>query len=260
MKKNVLLSLLMLLCISVMSQEKGLYLTISGGLGPTGYKYNIQGVNHFATPKNQLLLGGQAGLGVSYYFTKHFGVSTGLGMSYYRSYAKLLGGFEGYNDKDLKDNNAFNLGDYTDDDTFDRPSQYNLRVRTQNWLEYQSGKFIEIPLLFNLQKKFGSSESFGIYLALGPKFMIPVRSEYAIKDELKGTEAGLNVYGYYEEKNLYLGRYDHPDLAQHGFGVRDDPSQVLSNAKGKLNDWLICQKLLVITAFPNDFYYTQKKG
>jgi outer membrane protein OmpA-like peptidoglycan-associated protein len=237
MKKNVLLSLLMLFSISVMSQEKGLYLTISGGLGPTGYKYNIQGVNNFATPKNQLLLGGQAGLGVSYYFTKHFGISTGIGVSHYRSYAKLLGKFEDYNEDYLANinNRNFNLGVYWDNDFGDHPTQYNLRVRTQNWLEYQSGKFIEVPIILNLQKKFGKNEFFGIYLGLGAKFMIPIQSEYAIKDELNGTKAGLNIYGYYPEKNLYMGRYDQPPLDQHAFGMIYDASERLTNAKGKLD-------------------------
>jgi len=32
------------------------------------------------------------------------------------------------------------------------------------------------------------------------------------------------------------------------------------HAKSKLNDLLIWQKLLVITASPNDFHYTQKRG
>jgi outer membrane protein OmpA-like peptidoglycan-associated protein len=233
MKKNVLLSLLMLFCMSVMSQEKGLYLTVSGGSGPTGYKYNIQGVNHFATPKNELKVGGQAALGVSYYFTKHFGISTGIGVSHYRSYAKLLGGFEDYDHFD--DNYAFHLGNYIDNDFDGHPTLYNLRVRTRNWMEYQSGKFIEVPLLLNLQKKFGKSEFFGIYLGLGAKFMIPIRSEYEIKDKLEDTQAGLNVYGYDDEPNMYMGRYDQPPLDQHAFGVIYNPSERLTDTKGKLD-------------------------
>jgi len=243
MKKILLLSLLILLSISAMSQEKGLYLSISGGLGPTGYKYNIQGVNKFAAPKCELKLGGQVGLGVSYYFTKHFGISTGIGLSHYRTYAKLLGGFEKYNyernpndPNDDGDKYAFHLGNYIDNDPFDGHTRdYNLRVRTQNWVEYQSGKFLEIPLLLNLQKKFGDKEIFGLYLGLGAKFQIPIRSDYEIKDEVKGTDAALNVYGYYPEKNLYLGKYDDQSLAQHGFGVIENPSEVLTNAKGKLD-------------------------
>jgi len=228
MKKNILLSLLILFSISAMSQEKGLYLSISGGIGPTGYKYNIKGVNSFATPKNQLLLGGQAGIGVSYYFTKHFGISSGIGVSHYRSYGKLLGNFEGYDDNELDEKYAFRLGDYTDNDFDGHVTKYNLRVRTQNWTEYQSGKFLEIPLLLNLQKKFGEKEGFGIFLGLGAKFQIPLKAEYSIVDEVKGIHASeLNVYGYYEEKELYLGRFDNPDLSQHGFGKIKNPGEVL---------------------------------
>jgi len=234
MKKNILLSLLILFSISAMSQEKGLYLSISGGLGPTGYKYNIKGVNNFATPKNQLLLGGQAGIGVSYYFTKHFGISSGIGVSHYRSYGKLLGNFEDFSeeiiaDKKTNDYKHFNLDKYTDNDPFDgHVTEYNLRVRTQNWTEYQSGKFLEIPLLLNLQKKFGEKEGFGIYLGLGAKFQIPLKAEYSIKDEVRGIQASeLNVYGYYADRELYLGRYDHPDLSQHGFGIIKNPGEIL---------------------------------
>jgi outer membrane protein OmpA-like peptidoglycan-associated protein len=55
------------------------------------------------------------------------------------------------------------------------------------------------------------------------------------EDAKKDQQAALNVYGYYARGNLYAGRYDHPDLSQHGFGVINNASEVLSNATGKLN-------------------------
>jgi len=242
MKKRFLLSLLVLLCINVMSQEKGSYITISAGLGPTGYKYNIQGVNEFAKPKDELKLGGQVGIGYSYYFTKNFGISTGLGLSHYRTYGKLLGEFQDFITKvesEIKFN-SYELGTYIDKDPIGTATRYKLRVRTQNWMEYQSGKYLEIPLLFNLQKKFGKNEYFGIYLGVGAKFQIPISTTYSIIDEdtKKELQAGINVYGFYTEDNLPLGRYDDenmPLVSAHGFGVNYAPSKTLSDAHGKLN-------------------------
>jgi len=235
MKKHVLLLLSIFLSITLLAQEKGSYLSVSAGFGPTGYKYNIQGVNDFATPKNEIKLGGQASIGYSYFFTKHFGISTGIGLSHYRTFGKLLGEFGDFSEHGINFN-GFQLGNFKDNDPVYGHS-YDLRIRTQNLMEYQSGKFIEVPLLLNLQKKFGAKEYFGVFLNLGCKFQIPVSTTYSIMDEdaKKSQQAGLNVYGYYRDGGLYAGRYDHPDLSQHGFGVINNPSKVLTDAKGKLD-------------------------
>jgi outer membrane protein OmpA-like peptidoglycan-associated protein len=227
MKKNILLSLLIFLTVQVMSQEKGSYLTLSGGIGPTGFKYNMTNVV-FADPKCEIKLGGQAGIGYSYYFTKHIGISIGAGFSHYRTHAKLMGAFS--------EQHPLVLNTYTDND-FDpnHVSDYELRVRTQNWVEYQSGKFVEIPITLNLQKKFGESESFGLYLAVGAKLQFPFATKYSIVDGENPDQSKLNVSGYYEEKNLELGGLGAPDLSQHGFGKIHNPSKVLTNANGKLD-------------------------
>jgi len=228
MKKNLLLFFLILFSIQAMSQEKGLYLTLSGGIGPTGFRYKMTDVN-FADPNRNILLGGQVGLGASYYFTKHVGVSLGLGVSHYRTKAKLMGNFEV--------DNYFVLGkNYTDNDPFvGHLTNYELRVRTQDWVEFQSSKFFEIPVTLNLQKKFGEKEGFGLYLAVGAKFQIPFNARYEVIDGENAKQSKLNVSGYYEEHNLELGRFDLPDLSSHGFGKIYNPSEVLNNAKGKLD-------------------------
>ncbi|MDR2083732.1 MAG: OmpA family protein [Bacteroidales bacterium] len=230
MKKHILLLLLILFSINVMSQEKGSYLTISAGVGPTGYKYDMTGVN-FADPKCEIKLGGQVGIGYSYYFTKHFGISTGVNVSRYRTHGKLMGNFSNYDPEDV-----FNLGNYTDNDPFDgHITDYELRVRTQDWVEQQAGYFAEIPLMLNFQTKFGKNEYWGLYFALGAKFQIPFSTKYSIIDGDHSGQAKLNVSGYYEERNLELGSYGNPDISQHGFGEIYNPSEVLANSKGNLD-------------------------
>ncbi|MDR0206746.1 MAG: OmpA family protein [Bacteroidales bacterium] len=226
MKKNIILSLLILLSIKTWSQEKGSYLTISGGMGPSGINYKMTKVN-FATPDCELKLGGQAGIGYSYYFTKHIGISTGIFFSHYRTNGKLMGDF--ISDKYLV------LGNYTDDDFPGNVKEYEVRVRTKNWVEKQSVKFMEIPLTLNLQKKFGEKEYFGLYLAVGAKLQIPVSAKYSVVDGDNSEDSKFHVSGYYEKKNLELGALGAPDVSQYGFGAIYNPSQVLTNANGNLN-------------------------
>ena len=237
MKKNIVLSLLILLSIHVMSQEKGSHLTLSAGVGPSGYKYNMSGID-FANPTCEIKLGGHAGIYYSYYFSKYVGISTGLGLAHYRTCANLMESFSYGNPmgSDYRYDKYFVLGNYTDNDPFDgHVTNYELRLLVQDWIEYQSGKFVEIPLMLNLQKKFGVKEHFGLYCALGAKFQIPFGAKYAIVDGTHENESKLNVYGHYEEKNLPLGHHLYPDFSHHGFGRIHNPGEVLTNAKGNLD-------------------------
>ena len=235
MKRNILLSLLILFTFQVMAQEKGSHLTIYGGFGPTGITYKLENVNFADPTKCEIKLGGQAGLGYSYFFTKNVGLSLGIGVAHYRTQGKLMGEFN-------KDN-YLSLGTYTDNDNplFDRPVDFDLRVRTQNWAEYQSVRMMEIPLLLNLQKKFGEREGFGLFLNIGAKFQLPLAflgETYSIMDGNNKNDPRLNVSGYYGDinsSNLELGRFDDPDLYQHGFGKIHNPSEVLTNGKGDLD-------------------------
>jgi outer membrane protein OmpA-like peptidoglycan-associated protein len=226
MKKNILLSLLILFTIQLMSQEKGSYVSLWGGMGPSGFRYKMSGVD-FATPKRDMLLGGQAGIGYSYYFTKHVGISVGAGFSHYKTRTILESNFQS--------DQYFTLGSYTDNDLFGRVTDYNLRVRTQNWTEFQSGTFIEIPVMFNLQKKFGESELFGLYLSVGAKFQIPVAAKYSVVDGDNAKQERLMISAYYPEENLELGGFGGRVLPQYGLDNIHNPSEILNNAQGKLN-------------------------
>ena len=227
MKKNILISVLILLSLSLVAQERGSYLSLWSGMGPTGFRYKMNGID-FATPKRDLLYGGQAGIGYSYYFTKNVGISIGAGISHYRTRAILEGNF-------LPDK-YFTIGNYTDNDPFEgHITNYDLRVRTQNWTEYQSSKFVEIPLMLNLQKKFGEKEYFGLYLSLGAKLQLPFSAKYWITDGDYEEQYKLMISGYYAEDNLELGGFGGIPLPQHAFGNVYNPSTVLNNANGKLN-------------------------
>ena len=227
MKKNILISLLILLCLSLAAQERGSHLSLWSAMGPTGFRYKMNGID-FATPKRDLLYGGQAGIGYSYYFSKNVGISIGAGISHYRTRAILEGNF-------LSDK-YFTIGNYTDNDPFEgHITNYDLRVRTQNWTEYQSSKFLEIPLMLSLQKKFGEKEHFGLYLSLGAKVQLPVSAKYWITDGDHEEQYKLMVSGYYAEENLELGGFGGVPLPQHAFGNVYNPSTVLDNANGKLN-------------------------
>jgi len=214
-------------CLQVMSQEKGSHLTIYGGFGPTGITYKLENVSFAEQTKCEIKLGGQAGLAYSYFFTKNVGLSLGIGVAHYKTQGKLLG--------DFNKDNYLRLGTYTDNDGFLHPTDYDLRVRTKDWVECQTGKFLEIPLSVYLQNKFGEKKIFGLYLNAGVKFLIPVSTKYSILDGDSENNAKMNVSGYYKEKNLELGRFDNPDLAQLGFGKIRNPSQILNNTSGNLN-------------------------
>jgi len=235
MKKNILLSLLILFSIQVMSQEKGAHISIWGGVGPTaivpgptGFKYKIEGVN-FATPKCEVMLGGQAGLGFSYYFTKHVGITIGVGMSHYRTTTRL----ENFEDKFSDE--FFMLGSYKNFSQEWQFEDYDLRVRIRNWSEYHSVKFLEVPLLLNFQKKFGEKEYFGLYLSIGAKFQLPVIANYSVVDGDNEKDPKLWVSMYNAEDNIELDGVSGGSLSQHGLGKIHNPSEVLNDSKGKLD-------------------------
>jgi outer membrane protein OmpA-like peptidoglycan-associated protein len=221
MKKTILLSVLILFSIQLMSQEKGSYISIWGGMGPSGFMYKINGID-YATPKRDIQLGGQAGIGYSYFFTKNIGVSTGIGYSRYRTRILLEGDFQ-------KDK-YFIVGNYTDNESQD----YQLRVRTQNWTESQSGNFIEIPVMASFQKKFGERENFGLFLSVGAKLQVPFSAKYSIVDD-ENFQKRLMVSGYYPVDNVEFGGFGGKELPQHGFDNIHNPSEILNSAQGKLN-------------------------
>ena len=170
------------------SQEKGHYLSVGGTLGASKLNYKL--IEGQGSVKPGLGFGGK--LGYSYFFSEHFGVGTGLGISAYRNTAKL-------NYYDIK---FFNKTDDEGDD-------YNRIVKLRDWKERQKTTFIEIPLLFQFQCKFGEYEGFGLYANLGLKAQIPVSSGYEV------TAGTMETRGEYHK----WGMPELWDLPHHGYGT-----------------------------------------
>ncbi len=219
MKKINIIILLMAINTLLFAQEAGSHLTISGGAGATKFNFKLKELDSFG--KNKVRLGGLATIGYSYYFSQNWGISTGVGFSYYEGYGKYESPFS-------KDN-YFNLGNQIDDDFISGSSRnYELRARLANWEERQSGYFIEIPLTLNFQYKFGEEKRHGIYAALGVKAQIPVQSQFKVIDNMNAQEGGLNVTGYYpDEGGLEMGLYSISEVNKHGFGVVHNPNERL---------------------------------
>ena len=223
MKRLKFFILLLLISTTAISQEKGSYLTISGGLGFQGFKYSPKGLT---TPGgyNNLCLGWNSGVGYSYFFTKHFGFSLGVGMSYFHSQG-------GYNVK-FAQNHYYNLGMQIDDDFYtENPNMpFELRARVQDWKEIQTGYTFDIPLMFLFQNKFGEKKKHGIYVGLGAKIQIPFISTYfKVVDSRNSDHGKLNISGYYPDWHMEVaaaGTQD-PQVPQHGYGTIHNPNEAL---------------------------------
>ncbi|MDL2239449.1 OmpA family protein [Bacteroidales bacterium OttesenSCG-928-L14] len=200
----------------VKSLEKGSFLTINGGLGPSGFSYNLKGVNTDGSVHQKL--GWNAGIGYSYFFTNWFGLSTGVGISYHNSIGKFSNGFER--------DNYYNLGMQMDDDSYYGPNEYELRARLFNWQESQQAYFIDVPLMISLKHKFGEKKVFGLFFNAGAKIKIPVirKDFYVIDNNYDGM---LNVSSFYEVYNLEIGAEPDPQTPEHGFGTINNPNEKL---------------------------------
>lgn len=239
MSKLKFLILLLFVSVAAISQEKGSYLNVSGGLGLQGFKYNPKGI----TPNNynNLLLGWNGGIGYSYFFTKHFGFNIGVGMSYFRSSG-------GYNVKFNK-YEYYDLGNQIDDDFYvENPNMFfNLRARLQDWKEVQTGYTFDIPLMFMFQNRFGEKKKHGFYAGLGAKIQIPfISTRYEVIDARFANQGRLNISGYYPDWHMEIaaGGTEDPQVPQHGYGTIHNPNEALGwkgNAKVKTSYSLISE-------------------
>lgn len=216
MNKISLLVTLVLCCMMGYAQEKGAYLSFGGGLGASSFNYDLRGINQDGTNKSQL--GWNGNIGFSYFFTPHWGIGTGVGISFYKSLGKY--------DQDLESATYYDLGTYTDNDYVEGiPRNFNLRARLANWEEKQTGYFLEIPLMVLYQFKFGEKKHHGMYFGLGAKVQFPLQSKYEVVDGKYSNDYRLNISAAYNGSTLELGGPDDPSLLQHGFGSIHDPNE-----------------------------------
>ncbi len=156
---------------------------IKGGPAITGISIDgtdvISGIE--ITRKNSFSLSAEAG----YFFSKYFGISSGIGLSPYSS--------------------RFFLETYSNSlDTIDSESEeYERRISGRDIDETQKIYFLEIPLMLNLKLPFG--KAVGFYVQGGINLAIPVVRNY--------SSSGIFTYtGYYPAYNVLLH-----DIPYEGF-------------------------------------------
>ena len=216
MKKYLSVIVLLLIALQLSAQEKGSFITVNGGLGPSGFLYELEGTGSKGVVEHKL--GWNANLGYSYFFIPGFGLSTGIGVSYYNSIGKYTNGFER--------NSYFNLGTQMDDDELYGPGEYELRARLFNWQESQQAYFIDIPLLLSFKHKFGEKKLHGVFFNVGAKLKIPaIKKDFFVIDN--EYDAMLNISGYYPEFNLEIGAIGDPQTPEHGYGTIKNPNEHL---------------------------------
>ena len=228
MRKFIYASAIFMVSFTVLGQNyAGSFLTVAGGIGGGGFQYTPKGINSDGISKDKF--GWNAKVGYSYYFTPQWGLSTGVGISYYRTVGK-------YNTV-FSQNEFYALGKHVDDDfVAGRPTNYELRVRLANWEEEQKSYFFEIPLMVMFKHKFGETQRHGFYFGLGAKLQIPIiSSTYRVLDGKNTTDKRLNVSGRYgDDPTLEFGSPTNPDLSYHGFGSIYNPGSTL-DWRGNLN-------------------------
>jgi len=203
--------------------SKGSFLTVSGSVGSSSLNYKLNSLGE----KGSRFGGLGYGIDVkySYFFHKHWGVTTGVGISYYGTTGKLKGS--------LAENNFHNLGQLTDNDWQQAPKDFELRARVTNLEEKQNTYLFEIPLMLSYQTYFREQGScWGIYGGVGAKLQLPVSSKFKIKN---GEKSELNVSGRYEGIPVDMGSPENPPVPQHGYGTITDPNGTLDwDDKAKL--------------------------
>ena len=226
MRKLVFAIAILMFPFMVSGQHSGSFLTVAGGVGGGGFQYNLKGVSSDGVDKDKF--GWNAKIGYSYYFTPHWGLGTGVGISYYRTVGRYNSDFVSNTIMGDPQGEYHLLGKYIDDDHIGVLKDYELRVRLSNWHEEQKSYFIEIPLMVMFQHKFGETKKHGIYAGLGAKLQIPIiKSVYKVLDGKDG-DLRLNVSGKYEgDRTLDLGQPGDPNLPGHGFGSISNPGTAL---------------------------------
>jgi len=201
-------SLMLIAIISVQAQEKGSYLTVSGSLGMNQFRYEMDN-GRMGDPR----LGYGGALGYQYFWNRHWGIGTGVGIAYYTTKAE-------YNNSFKNDKTHYEFTGRTDDDNLEHMRNYDLQLRLNDWFEKQYAYFLEIPLMLCYQTKWGEKQKFGMYWGLGAKVQLPViYSKYAVTS---GSE--LQIQGYYPDAKLTIdGKHIKDEINNlHGYGSYKD--------------------------------------
>lgn len=178
MKIKITLAIFVLFSVTIQAQE--LNLKISGG--PSGILYDS------VIGNGTLQFGAGIGLGYSYYFNSHWGISTGIDVM--------------YNQNSFELNDANTITSYQVDD---QTSAFEYRVTPSKYKEDQHFISASIPLLLQYRTTVASKTQ--LYFGVGGKILFPG------KQTVKASAAALQLNGYYPDLNLLVD-----DLPSHGFG------------------------------------------
>lgn len=195
---------------------KGSYLTVSAAVGSSTLNYKLNSLGEKGTRKGELGYG--IDVKYSYFFHPHWGVTSGVGVSYYGTTGKLKGS--------MKEETFYDLGKLTDNDWQpSAPKDFHMRTRITNLEEKQTTYFVEIPLMLSYHTYFREQSScWGIYGGLGAKLQLPISSQFKIKN---GAKSEFNVSGLYDGIPTDMGSPANPPVPQHGYGTITDPNSTL---------------------------------
>jgi hypothetical protein len=225
--RQILLTAILIICYQheVFSQgtdissgkQQSLYIGIN--LGPSRtliLNEGIQKIKDLSYVKKNSFFGS---LEVGYFFSKNFGISSGVGFNSFQTQLALNPYENNYNTTD-SENEA-----------------YNRRVSGQDITELQKVAFLNIPICINLQLPFGYK--FGFFLQPGINLSIPVSKKYS-------SSGTFTFTGYYPAYNVLL-----QDLPAYSFSTN-----VKSNSEGDLELKSFTTDLLASAGF---FFFLQQK-
>ncbi|WP_167398331.1 OmpA family protein [Flavobacterium crocinum] len=178
MKIKITIAIVVFFNLTIKAQE--LNIKINGG--PSGILYDS------SIGEGKLKFGGGIGVGYTYFFSKNWGISTGIDVMYNQ------------NSFELNDGNTINSYE-VDDQT----SAFEYRVTPSKYKEEQHFIAASIPLLIQYRTAFASNTQW--YLGFGGKILFPG------KQTVKASANQLQLSGYYPDLNLVID-----DLPSHGFG------------------------------------------
>ncbi|MEZ4968838.1 MAG: OmpA family protein [Flavobacteriaceae bacterium] len=210
MKIKIITGLFLLGIASGRAQE--LFVKLNGGL--SGIQYDSPMGN------GTMKFGGGAGLGYTHFLNDHWGLSTGVDVQ--------------YNGNEFKLNDDQKIPSYEIDDM---GSAFEYRVASKRYKETQHFFSFAVPLM--LQYRTEISNTKGLYLGLGGKFLIPSK----LRTTASAEEIALS--GYYPDLNLEFN-----DLPSHGYGT-------LTNWK---EDTSVSLKTSVLLSMEGGLSFELKKG
>ncbi|WP_194139580.1 OmpA family protein [Flavobacterium hungaricum] len=202
MKIKTTIAILLLCIVTIKAQQ--INVKINGG--PSGILYDS------TLGDGKLKFGAGIGVGYTYFFSSHWGISTGIDAV--------------YNQNSFELNNGTTISTYEVDD---QTSAFEYQATPANYKEEQRFISLAVPLMMQYRTSIASQTQ--LYFGFGGKILFPA------KQTAKASASELQLSGYYPDMNLLID-----DLPSHGFGkatiwqdkatVSLDPSFLLSVETG----------------------------